>query len=91
MKPVALIEYLIKNSSKYGDLVVDTFLGSGTTVIAADKAGRVCYGSELDPKYCQVTVKRWINYKDGTSPDDVFVERNGRQYQYSELNIITEL
>lgn len=57
MKPVSLIEYIIKNSSKYGDIVVDTFLGSGTTLIASDNTDRICYGSELDTKYCQVLLK----------------------------------
>ncbi len=85
MKPVPLIEYIIKNSSKYGDIVVDTFLGSGTTLIAADNTDRICYGSELDPKYAQVIVERWINYKDGIKGDDVIVERDGKEYKYSEL------
>ena len=85
MKPVPLIEYIIKNSSKYGDIVVDTFLGSGTTLIAADNTDRICYGSELDPKYAQVIVERWINYKDGINGDDVIVERDGKQIKYSEL------
>lgn len=85
MKPIPLIEYIIKNSSKYGDLIVDTFLGSGTTILAADNAGRICYGSELDPKYCQVIIERWINYKDGISGEDVIIERDGQQYTYSEL------
>jgi DNA modification methylase len=87
MKPIPLIEYIIKNSSKYGDIVVDTFLGSGTTLLAADKADRICYGSELDEKYCQVIIERWINYKDGINGDDVIIEREGQQYKYSELVI----
>ena len=90
MKPVPLIEYIIKNSSKYGDIVVDTFLGSGTTILAADKADRVCFGSELDPKYCQVIIERWINYKEGINGENVIVERNGQQYKYSEL-LLTEV
>ncbi len=85
MKPVPLIEYIIKNSSKYGDIVVDTFLGSGTTLLAADNTDRICYGSELDPKYCQVIIERWINYKDGINGDDVIIERDGQQYRYSDL------
>ena len=85
MKPVPLIEYIIKNSSKYGDIVVDTFLGSGTTLIASDNTDRICYGSELDPKYCQVIIERWINYKDGINGDDVIIERDGKQIKYSEL------
>jgi len=85
MKPVPLIEYIIKNSSKYGDIVVDTFLGSGTTLLAADNSDRICYGSELDPKYCQVIIERWINYKDGINGGDVIVKRDGQQYKYSDL------
>jgi DNA modification methylase len=85
MKPVPLIEYIIKNSSKYGDIVVDTFLGSGTTLIASDNTDRICYGSELDPKYCQVIIERWINYKDGINSNDVIIERDGKEIKYSEL------
>ena len=87
MKPIPLIEYIIKNSSKYGDIVVDTFLGSGTTLLAADNTDRICYGSELDPKYCQVIIERWINYKDGINGDDVIIERDGQQYKYSGLKV----
>ena len=58
MKPVELIAYQIQNSSKVGDLVCDGFLGSGTTMVAAHQLGRKCYGTELDPKYCQVIVDR---------------------------------
>lgn len=62
MKPVALIMEAITNSSKEGQLVLDTFLGSGSTVIAAEKTGRKCYGLEIDPKYVDVAVKRWEEY-----------------------------
>lgn len=62
MKPVALIEYLIGNNTKGGDLVLDTFGGSGTTLIACEKLGRVCRMTELDPKYCDVIVKRWQEF-----------------------------
>jgi DNA modification methylase len=58
MKPVELIAYQITNSSKTGDLVADGFLGSGTTMVAAHQLGRKCYGTELDPKYCQVIIDR---------------------------------
>ena len=60
-KPVALAERAIKNSSQREDLVLDLFLGSGTTLIASEKLGRRCYGMELDPGYCDVIVKRYIN------------------------------
>lgn len=62
MKPVELMEYQIKNSSRKGDLVLDLFLGSGSTLIAAEKSGRRCFGTELDPKYCDVIIKRWQEY-----------------------------
>lgn len=87
MKPVPLIEYIIKNSSKYGDIVFDCFLGSGTTLIAADRTDRICYGSELDPKYTQVIIERWINYKEGINGDNVIIERDGHQLKYSSLKV----
>jgi DNA modification methylase len=62
MKPVALIEYLIGNSSQKGEIILDSFLGSGTTLIASEKSGRVCYGLELDPKYVDVIVERWEKF-----------------------------
>jgi DNA modification methylase len=59
MKPVILIARLIKNSSAKNELIYDPFLGSGTTLIAAEQLGRKCYGMELSPQYCDVIVKRW--------------------------------
>ena len=59
MKPVKLISYLINNSTKQEDLVLDSFLGSGSTLIACEKLQRICYGIELDPIYCDVIIKRW--------------------------------
>lgn len=59
MKPVKLMGRLIKNSSKPGHVVLDLFGGSGTTLIAADQLGRTCYMSEIDPRYCDVIIKRW--------------------------------
>ena len=58
-KPVALCQRAIENSSQPNDVVVDAFLGSGTTVIAADRTGRRCYGMEIDPMYCRVAIARW--------------------------------
>lgn len=59
MKPIELVGYLIKNSSAIGQLVVDGFLGSGTTLICSEQLDRICYGMELDPIYCDVIVRRW--------------------------------
>jgi len=62
MKPVALFEYQLLNNTKGGDQVLDSFGGSGTTLIAAEKNGRVARIIELDPKYCDVIVKRWQDF-----------------------------
>jgi len=62
MKPVALFEYQLLNNTKGGDIVLDSFGGSGTTLIAAEKNGRIARLMELDPKYCDVIVKRWQEY-----------------------------
>ena len=83
MKPVGLCGYFIGNSSKEGDIVLDSFGGSGSTLIACEQMGRVCYTSELDSKYCDVIVKRYaeaICCEDGIS-----VIRNGKTIPYSEL------
>ena len=59
-KPVALAEKAIRNHSV--NLILDLFLGSGSTLIACEKTNRICYGMEIDPKYCDVIVKRWEDY-----------------------------
>lgn len=61
-KPVGLIEKAIGNSSKSGDVVIDLFGGSGSTMIACEKLGRTNFTMELDPKYCDVIVKRWEDF-----------------------------
>lgn len=82
MKPIPLICYLINNSSQFGDKVFDFFMGSGTTLLACEQTGRIAYGTELDPKYCDVIVNRFIAYK--KSKHESFVlKRNGE--------VITEL
>jgi len=72
-KPVELITYALFNSSKAEDLIVDPFLGSGSTLIACEKTGRVCAGIELDPKFADVIVQRWVDY---TGIEEVV--RNGK-------------
>jgi len=73
-KPVELITYALFNSSKAEDLVIDPFLGSGSTLIACQKTSRVCTGIELDPKFMDVIVQRWVDY---TGIETVF--KNGQQ------------
>ena len=85
MKPVELLRKLIANSTKTGEWVYDPFLGSGTTLAAAELTERICYGLELDPKYVDVVVQRWQQLTskqatldgDGRTFDDIAVERRG--------------
>ena len=62
MKPVELFEYQMLNNTKGSDLVLDSFAGSGTTVIACEKHERCARLMELDPKYCDVIIKRWQDF-----------------------------
>ena len=62
MKPVELVCYGLKNSSKSGDEILDLFGGSGSTLIGCEKTARDCRMMELDPKYCDVIIKRWQDF-----------------------------
>ncbi|MBK4778722.1 MULTISPECIES: site-specific DNA-methyltransferase [Streptococcus] len=81
MKPVQLMAYPIQNSSMRGTLILDPFLGSGSTLIAADQTGRVCYGIELDEKFVDVIVKR---YMEATEKSDVQLIREGKTLALEE-------
>lgn len=70
MKPVELVTRAIEHASMPGQLVYDPFLGSGTTLIAAEQLGRTCYGMEIDPHYCDVIVKRWEQFTGQTATLD---------------------
>jgi DNA modification methylase len=83
MKPVALVAYPILNSSLTNCVVLDPFGGSGSTLIACDQAERICYTIELDEKYCDVIVKRYI--EQAGKADGVFLLRDGTEYKYSDL------
>ncbi len=61
-KPIELLEKPVLHGSKMDDVVLDLFLGSGSTLIACEKTNRICYGMEIDPKYCDVIVKRWEEF-----------------------------
>jgi DNA modification methylase len=67
MKPVELIERALVNSSKAGDLVLDLFGGSGSTLIACERTSRASRLMELDPKYCDVIVRRWQDFTGKTA------------------------
>jgi len=77
MKPIPLIGYILKNSSVRGELIFDFFLGSGTTLIACEQLGRRCFGTELDPAYCDVIVRRWVKARKAVNKDHT-VMRNGQ-------------
>lgn len=81
MKPVQLMAYPIQNSSMRGTLVLDPFLGSGSTLIAADQTGRICYGIELDEKFVDVIIKR---YMEATEKTEVKLIREGRNLTFEE-------
>ena len=69
MKPVEMLVYLVQNSSKHGEIVLDNFGGSGSTLIACEQTGRVCRMMELDEKYCDVIRRRWAEFKYGEGCD----------------------
>lgn len=66
-KPTALAQRAIRNSSQYGEIVLDLFLGSGSTLIAAEQMGRRCYGTELKPEYVDLIVQRWQTFTGKTA------------------------
>jgi DNA modification methylase len=84
MKPVQLMSYPIKNSTMTNGVVLDPFLGSGSTLIACCETDRVCRGIELDPKFVDCIVKRYIEWAGGRY-DDVFVIRDGQKLRFDEV------
>ena len=85
-KPVPLIAYLIKQCTQSNGLVLDGFLGSASTLIACEQINRICYGIELEPKFVDVAVKRYLKYFEdkGEQAKDVFVTRNGQKLTLDE-------
>ena len=83
MKPIPLLAYPIMNSSMSNSVVLDPFGGSGSTLIACEQTDRICYTVELDEKFCDVIVKRYIEQVGGA--DGVTVQRDGLTYKYSEV------
>ena len=83
MKPVPLVAYPIQNSSMRNCIVLEPFAGSRSTIIACEQTGRICYGVELDEKYCDVIVKRYIETTGNDS--EVFLLRNGEKTPYKNI------
>jgi len=92
-KPVGLVTKAINNSSKSGDLISDLFGGSGSTLIACEKTNRYCRMMELDPKYCDVIIKRWQDFTGqeaviettGDKFNDMYI--NGRKADFADANL----
>lgn len=82
-KPVPLIAYLIKQSTQTNSVVLDGFLGSASTLIACEQIGRVCFGVELEPKFIDVAVKRYMKFHEDKT-EDVLLIRDGKQYSFKQ-------
>ena len=82
-KPLDLLGYPICNSSQENAIVIDTFGGSGSTMMACEQMNRICHMMELDEKYASVILRRAVEI--GIAPEDIFVERGGEKIPYSEL------
>ena len=84
MKPVQLMGYPIKNSTMTNGIVLDPFLGSGSTLVACCETDRICRGIELDPKFVDCVVKRYIEHEGGRY-DGVYVIRDGQKLKFDEV------
>lgn len=80
-KPVELMTHILRHSSNAGSTILDPFLGSGTTLIAAEQLGRQCFGIELSPAYCDIIVNRWIKYMNKNNREFT-IKRNGEQIDW---------
>ena len=83
MKPIELCVRGILNSSRKGEIVYEPFAGSGSTLIACEQTCRKCRAIELDPVYCDVIIKRYINFVGNASR--IYVERDGERIYYNDL------
>ena len=84
-KPLDLLGYPIQNSSQANGIVIDTFGGSGSTMMACEQTNRICYMMELDEKYASVILRRYVD--DGGNPDDVYCIRDGKRINYTDVVI----
>ncbi len=83
MKPLDLLSYPIQNSTQENSIVLDPFGGSGSTLMACERMGRICYSMELDEKYASAILRRYVELTD--KPEEVSVLREGKTYPYSSL------
>ena len=82
-KPIPLVAYPIQNSSVVNSVILEPFGGSGSTLIACEQTDRICYAIEIDEKFVDVIVRRYVDFKENS--DDVFLLRNGEKIPYSEV------
>ena len=85
-KPVPLIAYLISQCTQTNGMVLDGFLGSASTLVACEQLNRVCFGVELEPKFVDVAVERYISLHEGKS-DDVYLIRDGQRLEYADVEV----
>ena len=83
MKPIELVARALINSSHTNEVALDLFGGSGTTLMASEQTGRVCCMMELDPKYCDVIVQRYINMFN--KEDEIYLIRDGEKIPYKDV------
>ena len=88
-KPVPLIAYLISQCTQTNGMVLDGFLGSASTLVACEQLNRVCFGVELEPKFVDVAVERYIKLHEGNA-DDVYLIRNGERIEYKDVTVSDE-
>jgi len=84
-KPITVFEKIINHYSNENDLILDLFLYSGSTLIACEKTNRICYGIEIDTYYCDVIVKRFLDYVG--SNENVYLIRDGKKIKYTDIVI----
>lgn len=85
VKPVKLVGDAMLDCSLYNNIIVDVFLGSGTTLVAAEQTNRICYGSELEPKYIDLSIRRYLRFTKQYDKN-VIIKRNGAILSEDELN-----
>jgi len=85
VKPVKLVGDAILDCSNYNDIILDVFLGSGTTIIASEQTSRICYASELDPKYVDLSIRRYVRFMKQYGKA-VIIKKNGVELTADEIN-----
>lgn len=81
-----MIAYLISQCTQTNGMVLDGFLGSASTLVACEQLNRVCFGVELEPKFVDVAVGRYISLHEGKS-DDVYLIRDGQRLEYADVEV----